>query len=339
MKVTLTPDRASEFTVNVRIPGWARSQPVPTDLYRSLDAATEPVVVKVNGSPVPLTLDKGYVALRRTWKAGDVIDLVLPMPVRRVLAHDRVAADRNRVALQRGPIVYAAEWPDNPGRKVRNLVLPDASALAAQFRPDLLGGVTVVTGRAFGLAFDGAGKVTTTEQPFTAIPYFAWANRGRGEMLVWIPRDESVARPTPWPTIATTSTVSVSGKSRRNPKMVNDGEEPPTSDDSASSFDWWPTKGTTEWVEYAFEKPASVSEAEVYWFDDTGDGEVRVPASWRLLYRDGDSWKVVTTGDEYGRATNRYNRVRFAPVSTSGLRLELTMQAGYSAGIQEWKVR
>jgi uncharacterized protein len=337
--LTVTPDRPADFTIDVRIPGWARNQPVPSDLYRFLDNATDPVVLKVNGAAVPLTLEKGYVALRRAWRAGDVITLALPMPVRRVVAHDAVEADRNRVALQRGPIVYTAEWPDNPNKRVRNLMLPDASALSVQFRRDLLNGVAVVTGQAFGLAYDAAGKVAKAEQPFTAIPYYAWANRGRGEMLVWIPRAESAARPTPWPTVATTSTVSVSGKSRRNPKMINDGEDPPSSIDSASYFDWWPTKGTTEWVEYDFEKPATVSEVDVYWFDDTGQGEVRVPASWRVLYRDAEMWKPVTAKGAYGVERDRYNRVAFTPVTTTGLRLELTMQPKWSAGLQEWKVR
>jgi uncharacterized protein len=337
--ITVTPDRADDFTIDVRIPGWARNQPVPSDLYRFLDSAADPVVLKVNGTAAPLAVDKGYVALRRTWRAGDVISLTLPMPVRRVVAHDAVAADRNRVALQRGPIVYAVEWPDNRGQRVRNLLLPDSSAFSAQFRPELLNGVTVITGKAYGLAFDAAGAVARTEQPFTAIPYFAWANRGRGEMLVWIPRVQSVARPTPWPTVATTSTVSVSGKSRRNPKMINDGEDPPSSIDSASYFDWWPAKGTTEWVEYAFQKPAAVSEVDVYWFDDTGQGEVRVPASWRVLYRDGDAWKPVEPRGAYGVERDRYNRVAFAPVTTPALRLEITMQPTWSAGVQEWKVK
>ena len=337
--LTVTPDRTADFTIDVRVPGWARNQPVPSDLYRFLDAVADPVVLKVNDAPVPVALDKGYVALRRTWRAGDVISLTLPMPVRRVVAHDRVEADRSRVALQRGPIVYAAEWPDSPNKRVRNLMLPDTSALSAEFRPKLLNGVAVITGTAYGLAFDASGAVTRTGQPFTAIPYYAWANRGRGEMLVWIPRVESVARPTPWPTVATTSTVSVSGKSRRNPKMINDGEDPPSSIDPASYFDWWPTKGTTEWVESTFQKPATVSEVEVYWFDDTNQGEVRVPASWRVLYRDGDAWKPVEPRAPYGVERDRYNRVPFAPVTTPALRLEITMQPKWSAGLQEWKVK
>jgi DUF1680 family protein len=119
----------------VRIPGWAREQPVPGDLYRFIGAAAPPPTIAVNGKSVPVAIrDGGYVAITRTWTAGDRVELNLPMPVRRIAAHDKVMADRDRVALQRGPIVYAAEWPDNPNGKVRNIVLPDASVLTSEFR-------------------------------------------------------------------------------------------------------------------------------------------------------------------------------------------------------------
>src|SRR5438876_786502 len=108
VKIVVTPDRARDFTIKVRIPGWARNEAVPGDLYRFLDTATEAAVLKVNGAPAPLTLDRGYATLSRRWQPGDTIDVVLPMPVRRVIANDRVEADRDRVALQRGPIVFAA---------------------------------------------------------------------------------------------------------------------------------------------------------------------------------------------------------------------------------------
>ena len=88
-----------------------------------------------------------------------------------------------------------------------------------------------------------------------------------------------------------------------------------------------------------FARPSNVSEAKVYWFDDTGHGGVRVPQTWRLLYRDGGVWKPVTALGEYGTAKDRYNVVRFTPVTTSALRLELTMQPGVSAGVQEWSVK
>jgi len=341
VKMTVNPDRSSKFTINVRIPGWARNEAAPSDLYRFLDKIEEPVTLKVNGKSVPLKLEKGYVSLSRNWKKGDVIELSLPMPVRRIVANEQVTADRGRVALQRGPLVYCAEWPDNPGGHVRNLLLPDSAKLTAEFKPDLLSGVTVIKARAFGLSYDAQGKVLKNEQEFTAIPYYAWANRGRGEMLVWIPNNEANARPQPFPTIATTSRVSVSGpeRPRLNPRRINDGEEPAASNDSSSYFDWWPRKGSTEWVEYVFEKPADVSQVEVYWFDDTGRGEVRVPQSWRVLYKDGNEWKPVENASPYGVEKDRYNKVTFKPVMTAGLRLEVTMQPNWSAGLQEWKVK
>jgi hypothetical protein len=93
-------------------------------------------------------------------------------------------------------------------------------------------------------------------------------------------------------------------------------------------------------VEYAFQKPSTISRIELYWFDDTGRGQVRVPASWRVLYRDRDgAWKPIATRDDYGVSKDRFNTVTFAPVTTTGMRLELTMQPGFSAGIQEWRVK
>ncbi len=337
VRITVNPDQAAPLTVNVRIPGWARNEPIASDLYRFADKSNDPATLRVNGRNVPIKLDKGYASITRTWKPGDFIDLTLPMPVRRIAANDQVAADRGRVALERGPIVFAAEWPDNPAGKVRNLLLPDSARLTAEFKSDLLNGVEVLKGKAIALAYDAQGSVHKTEQDFTAIPYYAWANRGRGQMMVWFPNSEASARPTPYPTIATTAKVTTSG--RKNPRTINDGEEPASSSDPASYFDWWPTKGTTEWVEFAFEKPATVSECELYWFDDTGHGQVRVPASWRLLYKDGNGWKPVEPASTYGVAKDRYNKITFSPVATGGLRLEVTMQPNFSAGIQEWKVK
>jgi hypothetical protein len=353
----VTPATPRQFAINVRIPGWARNEVVPGDLYRFLDNSGAAATIAVNGRAVPTSLDKGYVVITRRWSAGDTIDLNLPMPVRRVVAHDQVMADRDRVALQRGPIVFAAEWPDNPNGKVRNIVMPDSAALTSRFRADLLNGVQVIEGRSVGLSYDASGRVLKQEQPFVAIPYAMWANRGRGQMAVWLARTEDVARPTPFPTIATTSTITAS-PSRKNVRSIIDGEEPANSADSSAYFDWWPRRGCKpgtqpapssgegqqqpcsqgEWVEMAFAKPATVSRTEVYWFDDTGRGGVRVPQTWRLLYKDGETWKPVE-GATFGVERNAWNTVTFKPVTTSALRIELTMQPDVSAGLQEWKVK
>jgi hypothetical protein len=341
--MTVKPARARDFAIHVRVPGWARNAPVPSDLYRFLDTGGSPASIAVNGTPVPMTLDQGYVVINRRWSSGDTIDLTLPMPIRRVVSHDNVIADRDRVALQRGPIVFAAEWPDNPNGKVRNIVLADRTPLTAEFRSNLLGGVTVIRGQAVGLALDATGAIQRTEQPFMAIPYSTWANRGRGQMAVWLARVDSATRPTPYPTIATRSKMSASplpnGRGK-NPANINDGEDPRSSADPSAYFDWWPVQGSQrEWVEMAFTSAATVSEAEVYWFDDTGRGGVRVPASWRLLYKSGDTWLPVNATTPYATARDAWNKVTFSPVQTSALRIELMMQEKFSAGVQEWRVK
>jgi hypothetical protein len=162
-------------------------------------------------------------------------------------------------------------------------------------------------------------------------------------MTVWLARSDAAARPTPFPTLVTTATITASplpnGRGK-NPRNIIDGEEPASSADSTAYFDWWPVQGSAnEFVELTFEKPATVSSAEVYWFDDTGRGGVRVPASWRLLYKSGANWVTVETKDAYGVARNAWNPVTFSPVTTAALRIELTMQPGFSAGLQEIKIK
>jgi hypothetical protein len=219
-------------------------------------------------------------------------------------------------------------------------LLPDDTKLTAEFEPALLNGVEVIKGSDFSVTLDDSGKLVKTAQDFKAIPYHAWANRGSGEMAVWFANSEKSVKPTPKPTIASLSRVTVSNpQAGKSPSAMNDLQEPRSSSDEENPFfDWWPRKGTEEWVEYAFSLPATVSQAEVYWFDDTGSGDCRVPASWRLLYKDGDQWKPVETADTYGVAQNKFNKVSFKPVTTTGLRLEVKMQPEWAAGIQEWKV-
>jgi DUF1680 family protein len=338
VRLELAPDTPGSFALHVRIPGWARNEPVPSELYRFADASSEPVTLRVDGEDVPLVLEKGFACVERRWEKGDVVELRLPMPVRRLVAHPSVEADRGRVALQRGPLVYAAEWPDNPEGHVRNLLLPDDSPLGSEFRADLLNGVQVVEGKAIALAKNEQGQVRRREQELVAIPYYAWANRGPGEMTVWLANGETSARPQPFPTLASRAKVSSSSEGGHD-RAVHDQDEPRSSKDASSGFlHWWPKKGTTEWIQYDLESPATVSAVEVYWVDDTGSGEVRAPASWRVLYRDGDEWKPVAAATPYAVALDHFNRVTFAPVTTAALRLEVTLQPQWSAGVQEWKV-
>ena len=164
----------------------------PGGLYRFVDAAPPASpTLKLNGQPCELgQLERGFASIQRTWKPGDVVELELPMPIRRVHADPRVAANVGRVALQRGPLVYCVEAVDHGGR-VGHLVLPPDAPLSAEHRADLLGGVTVITGRAQTRLDDGR----TEPVELTAIPYYAWNHRGAGEMAVWLVEDPAAAGP------------------------------------------------------------------------------------------------------------------------------------------------
>jgi hypothetical protein len=182
VNIVVIPERAAEFTVYIRIPGWAQNQPVPSDLYQYLTESREKATLKVNGEALPLDISKGFARIRRSWQPGDAIELNLPMPVRRLLSHEKVTENSGRVALERGPMVYCAEWVDNGGR-ISNIILPDDAPLQAEHRSEMLNGVTVISGKAWGLYED-----KPQEQEFLAIPYYAWSHRGQGEMAVWLPR-------------------------------------------------------------------------------------------------------------------------------------------------------
>ncbi|MFC1636909.1 discoidin domain-containing protein [Planctomycetota bacterium] len=103
-------------------------------------------------------------------------------------------------------------------------------------------------------------------------------------------------------------------------------------------FTWWDHKGTTEWVQYDFDKPRKISRSAVYFFDDTGQGGCRLPKSWRLLYKAGNKWKQVSNAKNYGIEKDKFNRIRFDPVQTTSLRLEAQLQPNFSAGILEWQI-
>lgn len=167
------------FGMRLRIPGWARGQAWPSSLYTFADfrGAAPALVLKVNGEAYPYKVHDGYAVVDRVWKKGDKVEWILPMTVHEVVANTAVHADRGKVALQRGPVMYAAEWKDNGGI-VSDLSIPAHTRFSVAFQPDLFGGVMVLKG-----TVDRMGSPVE----MTAIPYCDWANRGRGEMTVWFP--------------------------------------------------------------------------------------------------------------------------------------------------------
>jgi len=179
VRFTLKMPTQSDFILSLRVPGWAQGQPTPGTLYRFGGNGAQPITCSINGRSIDVAPSaSGYLHLDRRWNSGDTVELNLPMTPRRVYAHPSVKSASGKVALMRGPVVYCLEAVDHGGSDVRELALPERAALKAVHDPDLLGGVTVLT----STGATKGGEAT----PITAIPYYAWANRDRGPMTVWI---------------------------------------------------------------------------------------------------------------------------------------------------------
>jgi hypothetical protein len=336
---TINPAKSKAFEIAVRIPGWAQNQPVPGDLY-SFDTPDKSLfTLTVNGKPAKYQISNGYAIIKSTWKKGDILSLDLPMPVRKVVANAQVVADKDKISLQRGPIVYCAEWPDNQDGHVLNLILAKNSELKAEYKPEFLTGVEVIKGNAKSVKRTIDNKIEESEVPFEAIPYYAWANRGAGEMAVWFAAQTSSVKPLPAPTKASKSKISASHKNKAL-LALNDQLLPQSSNDqSIFYYHWWPLKDTVQWIQYTFEKLEKVSKCKVYWFDDGPWGGCRIPELWKIYYLTNDgAWKEVNTNDTYGIVKDKMNEVSFEAVETSSLKLEVKLPKENASGIYEWIV-
>jgi DUF1680 family protein len=185
---TLDPATSMDMNLKIRIPGWAQNQAIPSDLYTYQQAPAQKVTIKVNGKPVDYQLQNGYAVISKKWKKNDKVEVSLPMDVQRVVSNDKLPDDVGKIALQRGPIMYCAEWKDNDG-KASNIIIPKSTAFTTEYKADLLNGVTVLKAAVKSINIDAEGQnISTQNKTLTAIPYYSWANRGKGEMMVWFPQ-------------------------------------------------------------------------------------------------------------------------------------------------------
>jgi uncharacterized protein len=186
--IHVSPDKKIRFKLNIRIPGWAQGSPVPGETYKYLQSATTSFQLTLNGKQTPYVMNNGYAVIDRVWNKNDVLNLVLPMEVKKVVASEKVTENIGKVAIERGPLVYCFEHVDNNGNAM-NFILPDNANATAKFRDDLLGGVMTIQCDASVARPSADGlSVETVPEKITAIPYFTWANRGQGQMQVWVPR-------------------------------------------------------------------------------------------------------------------------------------------------------
>ena len=188
IQLTVSPQKKSKFSLHIRIPGWAQNQPSPGDTYRFLNYSEKKFTLTVNGKSIPYSTKNGYAVIDKEWKKGDIVSLSLPMEIRKVISIDSIADNRNKVSLQRGPLMYCLEHPDNDG-KVANIYIPDTVQFSSNFENNTLGGIMKLEANAPVIIVSADGlSVKTENKKIVAIPYFAWANRGAGQMQVWVPR-------------------------------------------------------------------------------------------------------------------------------------------------------
>ena len=192
VRIQLDPDKDAEFDLNLRVPGWCQKAADSNDLYQVLGRPENGAfTVKLNGEAVsPLPVEEGYAKLRRTWRAGDVVEIAMAMPARRVKAHPNVTADKGLVALMRGPLVYAVETTGSEFL-AGDVFLPPEAPLTADFRSELLGGVGVLKA-GFQARFKAEPQARAVN--LEAIPYFCYGNRGKSDLRVWLPEQKPSAR-------------------------------------------------------------------------------------------------------------------------------------------------
>lgn len=371
-EVTITEETRYPFeeTVRLRI---ASPQPVTFPLLLRIPAWCEKAGLTLNGERVAIEAKAGgYVRLDRTWMSGDTIGLELPMQVRL----RTWARNRNTVSVDRGPLTYSLRIQE---KYVRHGGTDRWPAFDIFPESPWNYGLALAAGDASGAFEVVPQPWPADDQPFRwdaapiqlktrgqRIPQWTLDEKGLvrevqdspvksvepADELVLIPMGAARLRIASFPVIgsgpdalewaaAPKVTVRASHCHEGDEVMaVCDGAVPRSSNDqSIRRFTWWDRRGTTEWIERDLDRVRDVTEVEVYWFDDTGAGSCRVPASWRLLARREGRWVPIEGATEFGVAKDQFNRVTFPAVVTDGLRIEAALRPGFSGGILEWRAQ
>ena len=191
VEMSVSPDKDATFSIMLRIPGWVVNEAIPGNLYRFTDSNDESYKILVNGASCNFDIENGYARIERKWRKGDSILIEFPMPVRKVIADERISDNRGRIAVQRGPVIYCAEWPDNNNGNILNLLIDDNAPLTTEYLPELLEGVQVVRTTGCQTVRKDKGRIEKSDpETVTLIPYAYWNNRGPGQMMVWLPVTE-----------------------------------------------------------------------------------------------------------------------------------------------------
>ncbi|MBN2166130.1 MAG: glycoside hydrolase family 127 protein [Marinilabiliaceae bacterium] len=340
VEINITPTKKEYFDIKIRIPGWARGEVLPGDLYHFSNNKTAKYKIILNDKLVNTVVNNGYVTISKEWKENDKIKLSFPMEPQIILPNEKIKANSNRFAIQRGPLVYCAEWPYSENEKILNLFFDISQQFETEFDSTLLNGIVTIHAKAKPVSRTLNNKINIgNELNLRLIPYFAWNNKGPGEMMVWLPSDTNSVKPLPAPTIAYKSILSGSTENKTL-EAIKDQYEPKNSNDHTMPFfHWWPKKNCWEWVQYTFNNPEIISKCNIYWFDDGPFGGCRIPETYTIEYKKDDQWiPVEITNGKKNIVKNNWDTTAFKPVKTNAIRLKVKLSNDYSAGIHEWIV-
>ena len=330
VSLTVSPEKASQkFALHLRIPTWAGDRFVPGKLYSYVNRQPGTWSLTVNGKPAKVKVDKGFAVIDRKWEKGDRVELHLPMGVMYSKAIDNVEADRGRLCITRGPLVYCAEDVDNVSAPASYVISPAGDSAVIRKGDGLMKDIDFITVPARSIQNPGDTKLTF-------VPYYAWDNRTDGAMIVWIAANDDVALAAmpPMPDyisdITATYTCDIDDV---NPIVTN---KFPSSSHDTSMLRWtsWPRKGEKQSIELKLTHPVGLESLAVYWYDDGGD--VRMPEAWDLEYLQRGQWHKfpIYVTDEYRMLKDQYNMVHPGhDILPEALRLNITPQPDASAGI------
>lgn len=354
VKLTVNPQQDKEFTLKLRIPGWVEEQ------------KNKNVTIKVNGTVVKAAADKGYAAVTRTWKKGDVVTIDIPMEIRKTEADPNVTTNKDRVALQRGPIVYSLEKAGNAQLNPEikefdplKIVIPRNANLKATYNKDLLKGVVEITGDA---KYSLYGELLPVK--IQAVPYYAWNNRGdeadyvpgdvdktSSKMLIWTMADKAQSEVIAGSADDAAPDAKVSADSVYSGARiegVHDTTFNPESSSLGNGLGWsnWtvPRDDTEHWLQYLWDKEITTKQLQVYWYEN--DPWDRRPGTLKIQYMDAEgNWKDAKMAKEYKGNLDKldqYNVIDIEEVTTKGLRLVMTVNLEkdetQSIGVYRWKV-
>ena len=323
--------------LHIRIPGWVQNDPVPGDLYEYTEKDPDSFVIKVNGHIVDKTVNKkGYVVLSDSWQSGDTIDIEINLKPKKIKANPLVVDNNGKIAIEYGPLVYCAEWADNGGSNVLNLVVNEGSTLTTNYNEDLFGGIVTLNmqARHARKTLDEELLISPHDN-VTLIPYYLWNNRGPGQMSIWLPTSIYTTNPTPAPTIAFKSTLSCSEGSKSLESIVDQILPTSSGDHTHAFFHWWPKKDSWEWVMFDMDDNTEISQVSIYWFDDRPNGGTRIPDDWKISYYNGKEWKPVNVLEFDEVRMNKLNTIKFKKVLASKVKVEVKLSKDYAAGIHE----